>query len=102
MSYLELLKLASPEAIVVMTALLVLAIGLTGRWGETQMPVRLEASRRICAVIAALGLALAITAILLLPRHATLFAGMLVISPLNSLFKIICLALALVTIALTT
>jgi len=30
MSYLELLKLASPEAVVVLTALVVLAVGLTG------------------------------------------------------------------------
>ena len=34
-------------------------------------------------------------------RNATLFRGMLVISPLNSLFKIICLALAFFTILLT-
>ena len=32
--------------------------------------------------------------ILLLPQNATLFGGMLVITPLTSLFKIICLALA--------
>jgi NADH-quinone oxidoreductase subunit N len=100
MSYLELLELAAPEAIVVVSALAVLAIGL-GRWGETQMALRLGASRRICALVAAVGLGLAISAIALLPKSATLFAGMLVISPLNSLFKIICLGLALVTVVLT-
>ena len=94
MSYLELLKLASAEAIVVLTALVVLAIGLS-RWGETL------SSRRICALVAAIGLLIAVGVILVLPRNATLFAGMLVISPLNSLFKIICLGLALVTVALT-
>jgi NADH-quinone oxidoreductase subunit N len=86
MSYLELLKLASPEIVVVVTALAILAIGL--------------ASARafgICSFVAALGLALAIGAVLMLPRNATLFHGMLVISPLNSLFKIICLALAFFT-----
>src|SRR5581483_61681 len=36
-----------------------------------------------------------------LPAHANLLGGMLVVSPLNSLFKIVCLALALVTIPLT-
>src|SRR5207247_2559943 len=48
-----------------------------------------------------IGLLIAVGVILVLPRNATLFAGMLVISPLNSLFKIICLGLALVTVALT-
>lgn len=89
MSYLELLKLASPEAIVVVTALAVLAIGLTK-----------SDSKTICAFMAAMGLAIAAGAVLILPAHATLFGGMLVISPLNSLFKVICLALAFVTIPL--
>src|SRR5499425_838835 len=44
---------------------------------------------------------IAIGAIALLPRNETLFGGMLVITPLNSLFKIICLALAFFTILLT-
>ena len=35
-----------------------------------------------------------------LPAHATLFHGMLVISPLNSLFQVICLVLAFFTIIL--
>ena len=87
MSYLELLKLASPEIVVVVTALAVLAIGLAS-----------ERASGICFFVAALGLALAIGAMLMLPRNATLFHGMLVISPLNSLFKIICLALAFFTV----
>ncbi len=87
MSYLELLKLASPEAVVVLTALVVLSIGLL-------------ASRpaAACAFTAAFGILISIGAILLLPRNATLFGGMLVITPLNSLFKIICLALAFSTV----
>ena len=87
MSYLELLKLASPEAVVVLTALVVLSIGLL-------------ASRpaAACAFTAAFGILISIGAILLLPRNATLFGGMLVITPLNSLFKIICLALAFFTV----
>jgi NADH-quinone oxidoreductase subunit N len=90
MSYLELLKLASPEAIVAVTALAVLAIGLTG--ARVSM---------FCSAAAALGLAVAVGAILMLPRSANLFGGMLVISPLNSLFKIICVALAFFTVLLT-
>jgi NADH-quinone oxidoreductase subunit N len=90
MSYLELLKLASPEAVVVLTALVVLSIGLVAKRAATA-----------CAFVAALGIVIAIGAVLLLPRNATLFGGMLVITPLNSLFKIICLALAFFTVLLT-
>jgi NADH-quinone oxidoreductase subunit N len=89
MSYLVLLKLASPEIVVVVTTLAVLAIGLAS-----------TRTSGICFFVAALGLALAIGAVLMLPRSATLFHGMLVISPLNSLFKIICVALAFSTILL--
>src|SRR6266478_3401156 len=91
MSYLELLKLAAPEAIVVATALAVLTIALTTRRALVLGPL-----------VAVLGVALAIGAVLMLPSHANLFGGMLVISPLNSLFKIICLALAIATIPLVS
>ena len=89
MSYLELLKLATPEAIVVVTALAVLTIGLTSSRASV-----------FCPIVAALGVATAIGAVMILPPRANLFGGMLVISPLNSLFKIICLVLALVTVPL--
>ena len=89
MSYLELLKLASPEAIVVVTALAVLTIGLTNK-GATVFGF----------IVAMVGVILAIGALLLLPQHAVLFGGMLVVSPLITLFKIICLALALFTVVL--
>jgi NADH-quinone oxidoreductase subunit N len=89
MSYLELLQLAAPEAIVVVTALFVLAIGLTS--------LRVSAW---CSLVAALGLVIAAFEVLKLPPHAMLFHGMLVISPLNSLFKIVCLALAFFTVIL--
>jgi NADH-quinone oxidoreductase subunit N len=87
MSYLELLKLAAPETIVVVTAVIVLTIGLTTTRAST-----------FCPIVAALGIVAAIVALLQLPTSANLSGGMLVISPLNSLFKIVCLALALVTI----
>ncbi|PYI60466.1 MAG: NADH-quinone oxidoreductase subunit N [Verrucomicrobia bacterium] len=114
MSYLELLKLASPEAIVVFTALVVLTIGLTigrqaaGATVSTGRPTRnaggtsSTGSAGLCTFVAVLGLAVAIGAVLMLPRNATLFGGMLVISPLTSLFKIICVALAFFTVLLTT
>ena len=90
MSYLELLKLASPEAVVVLTALVVLSVSLVAK--------RAAAA---CAFVAALGIVIAIVAVTFLPGNETLFGGMLVISPLTSLFKIICLALAFFTILLT-
>src|SRR3982751_362592 len=90
MSYLELLKLALPEAVAVLTALVVLSIGLLAK-----------RPAKACGSVAALGILVAIGVILLLPRNATLFGGMLVITPLNSLFKIICLSLALFTVLLT-
>src|SRR3989442_2636139 len=91
MSYLELLKLAVPEAIVVVTALAVLTVGLTS-----------TRAKALCPIVAVLGVAVAIGAVVMLPSHANLFGGMLVISPLNSLFKIICLVLALVTVPLAS
>src|SRR5438477_10110195 len=89
MSYLELVRLASPEIVVTITALAVLGIGLTSTRGAA-----------LCSAAAALGLLLAVGAVSMLPRQATLFHGMLVITPLTSLFKIICLALAFFTVIL--
>jgi len=113
MRYLELLQLAAPEAIVVITALAVLTIGLvTGRRsvgatvsvaGHGSAPAAsaaTPASLGLCSFVAALGLAVAAGAVLQLPTHATLFHGMLVISPLNSLFKIVCLVLAFFAVLL--
>ena len=115
MNYLELLRLASPEAIVAVTALAVLAIGLSSSRktvaagvspaepnpdAVAAATVTTAPASRICFLVAALGLALAIGAVLMLPQHATLFGGMLVITPLTSLFKIVCLALAFFTVLL--
>ena len=113
MSYLELLKLASPEAIVTLTALIVLAIGVaTGRRtvvagvspGKPPQSAagKAAASTVTCTLVAALGLIVAIAAIVTLPSSADLFRGMLVISPLNSLFEIVCLVLAFFTILLAS
>jgi NADH-quinone oxidoreductase subunit N len=113
MSYLELLELASPEAVVVISALLVLAIGLMSRQATVvagvspAKPPARAASIRLrrtptgwCSLVAVLGVVIAIAAVLMLPRDASLFGGMLVITPLTSLFKIICLALAFFTVCL--
>src|SRR5947208_4601507 len=112
MSYLDLLKLAAPEAIVTLTALVVLVIGLTTNRGTVVAGVSVAmlkpaaagtaAVTRFCTLVGALGLIIAIGAALVLPQNAMLFRGMLVISPLNSLFQIVCLILALFTILLAS
>lgn len=89
MNYLELLRLAFPETHVVVTALVVLTFGLTR-----------AKSKSISSLVAVVGLMLAAIAVLRLPQNATLLGGMLVITPLTSLFKIISLALALLTVLL--
>jgi len=91
MSYLDLLKLVSPEVVVVVTALIVLSIGLAG-----------EGAATVCSCVAALGLLIAISAVSMLPPDAVLFGGMLVISPLTSIFKIICVVLAFFTVLLAS
>ncbi len=88
-SYLDLLKLASTEAIIVLIALAVLTIGLTS-----------DRARTFPGIVAAVGIVIAIWTTMRLPQHANLFGGMLVISPLNSLFKIVCLGLAFATVPL--
>src|SRR5436309_2769187 len=109
-SYLELLKLAFPEVIVVISALVVLSIGLTSGQGAAVAGVSsAKPSTRAagtfagadwCSLAAALGVVIALAAVLMLPRNATLFGGMLAITPLTSLFKIICLVLAFFTVCL--
>src|SRR3954464_4081687 len=89
MIYLDLFKLASPEAIAVGTALAVRAIGLARK-----------RSAGLCSGIASAGLLFAVAAVITLPQSANLFHGMLVITPLATLFKIICLILALFTVLL--
>src|ERR1700746_393428 len=88
MSYLELLKLASPEAVVVISALVVLAIGLMSRpatvvagVSPAKLPTRAtgvrlrRTAKRWCSLVAALGVVIAMTAVLMLPRNANLFGG---------------------------
>ena len=91
MRYFELLRFAAPETIIVVAALAVLTLGLVS-----------TRARLLCPIAAAVGILVAIVAIVKLPPQANLFGGMLVISPLNSLFKIICLVLALATLPLAS
>ena len=88
-NYFDLLRLAAPETVLVVTALVVLALGL---WKEH--------AARLCSGVAGAGLLFASSAVLMLPPEATLFNGMLVVTPLISLFKVICIALAFFTVIL--
>ncbi len=89
MNYLEFFRLVAPEAQVVGAALVLLTLGLT-RWRSAGRST----------FLAALGLACAGGFLFYLPENAELFDGMLVISPLTSLFKFVCLGLALCTVLL--
>ena len=91
MNYLQLLHLAAPEAVVVLTALVVLTLGLTS-----------TRAADLAVSVATFGLAAAAIAVArLLPGEAYLFNGMLVVTPLTSLFKLVCLALALFALILS-
>jgi NADH-quinone oxidoreductase subunit N len=96
MSYLELLRLALPETIVVLTALVVLAIDLTSMRG-------LETRYRfiIGGLIACVGCAAAIAWMVVMPAHENAFAGMLVVDPLTQLVKICLLALTIFTVLIS-
>ncbi len=89
MNYLELLKLASPEAIVVAAALVVLGLGLTRR-----------RSTGLSTVFAALGLIGAMIAIHRLPPNGAAGGRMLVVSPMVSLFQVIILGLSFFAVVL--
>ena len=112
MNYLQLLQLAAPEAIVVVTALLVLTVGLITSQRAATPEVALQPDSPAsathpsattpdsCLLIATLGLTAAIVAVVRLPSQASIAHGMLVVSPLNSLFQVIALLLAFFTLFL--
>jgi NADH-quinone oxidoreductase subunit N len=92
-NYLELLKLAAPETIVVIVALVALVIDLTTlRELETRMRFV------IAGMIACVGCAAAILWMLVTPEHADAFAGMLVVNPTTQFVKICILVLTIFTV----
>lgn len=96
MNYLELVKLALPETIVVVTALAVLAADLVALH---------ELERRfrfiIGGMIACIGCAGAIVWMLISTTEANAFGGMLVVDPLTKFVKIALLVLTILTILLS-
>ena len=96
MSYLELLKLAAPETLVVVAALVVLAVDLT-TMRELDTRVRFI----IGGLIGGVGCVAAILWMLVMPAHANAFDGMLVVDPLTQFVKISLLVLTLFTVLLS-
>jgi len=94
-NYLELLKLAAPETLVVLAALTVLVADLISL-RELELRFRLV----ITALISCVGCALAIAWMLVLPEHANIH-GMLVVDPLTQLVKVGVLVMAILTILIS-
>ena len=93
MNYFELLKLAAPETIVVLTALAVLAIDLTSMRGlETRMRLI------VGGLVAVAGCAAAMVWMLINSQHADALNGMLVVSPLTQIVKVCLLGLTICTV----
>src|SRR5207249_683805 len=93
---LDLLKLAAPETIVVITALLVLVADLVAL-RELELRFRLI----IGALISCVGSAAAVAWMMVLPEHANFLQGMLVVDPLTQLVKMGVLVLAICTILIS-
>jgi NADH-quinone oxidoreductase subunit N len=96
MSYLELLRLAAPETIVVITALAVLMIDLTSMRG-------LETRFRfvVGGMVTCVGCAAAIAWMIVMPAHEDALQGMLVVDPLTQFVKICILALTVFTVLIS-
>lgn len=88
MSYLQLLKVAMPETIVVITVLAVLAADLLALRG-----VELKFRRIISGMIACVGCLGAIAWIVITPEKAEALGGMLVVDPLTQFVKVAVLVL---------
>jgi NADH-quinone oxidoreductase subunit N len=96
MNYFELLKLAVPETIIVLTALLVLAVDVV-----TMRGLELRFRFIVGGLIACVGCVGAIAWILISHASANAFGGMLVVDPLTQFVKIALLALTVFTILLS-
>jgi NADH-quinone oxidoreductase subunit N len=95
-NYLELLRLAAPEVILVITVLAVLAADLLAM-RDVELRMRLVINGMISCVggLAAIGWMLA------LPRNANFLEGMLVMDPVRTVVQIALLVLTIVTILLS-
>jgi NADH-quinone oxidoreductase subunit N len=94
--YAQLVRLAAPQIILVLTALIVMAIDLTIRTKT------LHTRFTLASTLGSLGCAAAILQILLAPAQASLLDGVLIANPLTHLVQIALLALAILTLLLST
>ena len=96
MNYLELLRCAAPETIVVLTALAVLAIDLISmRESETRLRFV------IGGMIACVGCAAAIVWMVIMPETVGSLGGMLVVDPLTQFVKVALLVLTIFTVLIS-
>src|SRR6185437_13936878 len=96
MSYFDLLKLAVPEIVVAVAALIVLAADLVAL-REVDLRFRFIVN----GMIACVGCGGAIAWMLISHAHADAFEGMLVVSPITNVVKITLLAMTIFTILLS-
>ena len=94
--YLDLLKLAAPETVIVLTALAVLAVDLVAL-RELETRTRFL----IGGLFACVGCALAAGWLLMMPAHGNALDSMLVADPLTQLVKVALLALTIFTVLLS-
>jgi NADH-quinone oxidoreductase subunit N len=96
MNYLDLLKLAAPETIVVLTALAVLTADLLA-----MRDLELRFRFIIGAMLSCAGCVAAIAWMAALPQHTNFLEGMLVVDPLTRLVKIALLVLTIFTLLIS-
>src|ERR1035441_10660048 len=95
-NYLELLKFAMPETILVLTVLVVLAADLLALGG-----LELRFRLLVGAMISCVGCSVAIAWMIALPEYANLFEGMLVVNPLTQFVKVALLVLTIFTLLIS-
>jgi NADH-quinone oxidoreductase subunit N len=95
-NYLELLKFAVPETIMVLTVLVVLAADLLALRG-----LELRFRLLVGAMISCVGCSVAIAWMIALPEYANLFEGMLVVNPLTQFVKVALLVLTIFTLLIS-
>lgn len=96
MNYLEFTRLLLPETILLLAALVAVGAGCSRRDNEAS-PAR---NARLPAIVAITGILLAGASLWLLPEVATISGGMWVFDPLIRLFKLLILAMTLLTVCL--
>ena len=95
-NYLELLKFAVPETILVLTVLVVLAADLLAL-----RALELRFRLLVGAMISCVGCSVAIAWMIALPEYANLFEGMLVVNPLTQFVKVALLVLTIFTLLIS-